>query len=233
MGGQACILYGAAEFTRDSDFAVSPDEANLARLRAALAELDARAIYVPALDPAVLEKGHACHFRCGAPEVRDWRIDVMSKLRGCPEFAQLWRRRTRVRLSPRGTVAALGIEDLVVAKKTQRDKDWPMIARLVEADYVRCGMRPPPSRVQFWLREARTAELLLRLVKRFPGTSRRLAATRPALAAALRGERRAIERELHREQERERAADRAYWAALRAELAQWRRAGRVSRVPHT
>ncbi len=32
MGGQACILYGAAEFTRDSDFVVSADKANLARL---------------------------------------------------------------------------------------------------------------------------------------------------------------------------------------------------------
>jgi len=27
----------------------------------------------------------------------------------------------------------LGIEDLVKAKKTQRDKDWPMIRRLVDA----------------------------------------------------------------------------------------------------
>ncbi len=31
IGGQACILYGGAEFSRDIDFAVSPDEANLAR----------------------------------------------------------------------------------------------------------------------------------------------------------------------------------------------------------
>ena len=33
------------------------------------------------------------------------------------------------------TYELLGIEDLVKAKKTQRDKDWPMIRRLVDAHY--------------------------------------------------------------------------------------------------
>ena len=35
MGGQACILYGAAEFSRDIDLAVLADEKNLSRLQAA------------------------------------------------------------------------------------------------------------------------------------------------------------------------------------------------------
>jgi hypothetical protein len=61
MGGQACILYGAAEFSRDTDFAVLASPANLARLRRALDDLQ--------------------------------------------------------------------------AKKTQRDKDWPMVRRLIEADF--------------------------------------------------------------------------------------------------
>jgi hypothetical protein len=39
MGGQACILYGAAEFSRDVD--VAADDGNLHRLRRALAELQA------------------------------------------------------------------------------------------------------------------------------------------------------------------------------------------------
>jgi hypothetical protein len=39
MGGQACILYGAAEFSRDVDFAVLADEKNLQSLRKALADL--------------------------------------------------------------------------------------------------------------------------------------------------------------------------------------------------
>ena len=44
MGGQACILYGAAEFTRDVDFAVAVDPANLKRLREALAQLGAEQV---------------------------------------------------------------------------------------------------------------------------------------------------------------------------------------------
>ena len=30
MGGQACVFYGAAEFSRDTDFAILADAANLA-----------------------------------------------------------------------------------------------------------------------------------------------------------------------------------------------------------
>jgi hypothetical protein len=41
MGGQACVFYGAAEFSRDTDFAILADAVNLARLRKALAELQA------------------------------------------------------------------------------------------------------------------------------------------------------------------------------------------------
>ena len=38
MGGQACVFYGAAEFSRDTDFAIIADAANLARMRKALAD---------------------------------------------------------------------------------------------------------------------------------------------------------------------------------------------------
>ncbi len=31
MGGQACVLYGAAEFSRDTDFAILAEPANLSR----------------------------------------------------------------------------------------------------------------------------------------------------------------------------------------------------------
>ena len=34
MGGQACVFYGAAEFSRDTDFAILADEANLQCLQA-------------------------------------------------------------------------------------------------------------------------------------------------------------------------------------------------------
>ena len=87
MGGQACVLYGAAEFSRDVDLAVDPDTRNLDRLRTALAELDAEPVYVPALGKEVLERGHACHFRSAGESSRDVRIDVMSVMRSCDTFA--------------------------------------------------------------------------------------------------------------------------------------------------
>lgn len=57
MGGQACVFYGAAEFSRDCDIAVLADEQNLARLRTALEELQAECIAVPPFEPKYLERG--------------------------------------------------------------------------------------------------------------------------------------------------------------------------------
>ena len=42
MGGQACVYYGAAEFSRDLDLLVLADPANLLCLRGALAELETK-----------------------------------------------------------------------------------------------------------------------------------------------------------------------------------------------
>ncbi len=44
MGGQACVLYGAAEFSRDTDLAVLAEADNLSRLQQALDDLQARPI---------------------------------------------------------------------------------------------------------------------------------------------------------------------------------------------
>ena len=49
MGGQACVLYGAAEFSRDIDFALHIHPDNLAKLRDALGELEAECIALPPL----------------------------------------------------------------------------------------------------------------------------------------------------------------------------------------
>ena len=38
MGGQACVFYGAAEFSRDCDIAILCEPKNLARLQGALDE---------------------------------------------------------------------------------------------------------------------------------------------------------------------------------------------------
>jgi PHD/YefM family antitoxin component YafN of YafNO toxin-antitoxin module len=47
MGGQACVFYGAAEFSRDTDLALLSLPENLERFRAALADLEAECIALP------------------------------------------------------------------------------------------------------------------------------------------------------------------------------------------
>ncbi len=61
MGGQACILYGGAEFSRDTDLAVLASRDNLDRLRAALTSLNAHVVAVPPFEIEYLERGHAIH----------------------------------------------------------------------------------------------------------------------------------------------------------------------------
>ena len=57
MGGQACVFYGAAEFSRDTDFAILASPANLARLNLALRDLKAELIAVPPFERDYLRKG--------------------------------------------------------------------------------------------------------------------------------------------------------------------------------
>jgi hypothetical protein len=223
IGGQACILYGAAEFSRDIDFAVTVVPGNLDRVRAALAELDAEQVYVPALSADVLRKGHACHFRCRAEDARGFRVDILSVMRGVDGFDELWARRRDIAVSGLGSVAIMGLHDLVKAKKTQRDKDWPMIRRLVEADIYSASAGPSPAQVLFWLSECRTPELLAMLAAKHPAAAARAAIGRPLVTAALQGRPAELPGLLREEEDRERELDRLYWAPLMAELAKWRR----------
>ena len=109
IGGQACIIYGAAEFSRDSDFVILCDTENLARLRKALHALKAKNIYVPPLKKEYLEKGHACHFRCYAESVRNLRIDILARLRGCENFEKLWQGRRIVKMPNKRIREIVGI----------------------------------------------------------------------------------------------------------------------------
>jgi hypothetical protein len=196
----------------------------LSRLNDALAQLDAEVIAVPPFREEFLARGHAVHFRCRNPEADGMRLDVMSKMRGVDSFEDVWERRTTAVLEDGFEVGLLSLPDLVAAKKTQRDKDWPMIRRLVETNYTDFRTEPNPARIRFWLEEARTPELLLEMVVRFPEEAAEIALRRRAVADALAGDRRAVEEAMGDEMEKEREADRAYWAPLRAELEQLRRA---------
>lgn len=218
MGGQACVFYGAAEFSRDTDFAILADAANIARLRKALVDLRAEPIAVPPFELKYLRRGHAIHFRCQHPEALRMRVDVMSKMRGVNSFSKLWQRRTTIEL-PDGTKCdLLSLPDLVQAKKTQRDKDWPMIRRLVEAHYFSNQDKPNSAQIKFWLTEFRTPQLLLEVAQAHVGVARRLATKRPLLKHAISGKLTQLEEALVAEENRLRAEDRDYWSPLFKEL---------------
>ena len=226
MGGQACVFYGAAQFSKDVDFLLLASEENFTGLRSALRELGAERIAVPPFDPAALARGHAVHFRCPSGETKGLRIDVMTRLRDLPPFEVLWERRTTIMVEGGAEISLLSVEDLVSAKKTQRDKDWPMIGALVEGHYMATGGEPNRERARFWLLESRTPERLLELVQRFPDEKEQLVIRRPLLALAVASDlprlREALDAEVRAEQDK----DRAYWEPLKREMEAFRRAER-------
>jgi hypothetical protein len=224
MGGQACVLYGAAEFSRDADFAIIATTPNLSRLRAALAELKAEVIAVPPFELKYLKKGHAVHFRCFASPVSGLRVDVMTKMRGVDTFSKLWERRVTLKAQDGTPYHLLSLPDLVQAKKTQRDKDWPMIRRLVESDYFKNSERATRRLLHFWFCELRTPEILIEIASAHSNVCRRLAKQRPLLRYAAGGNQSLLSTALQDEENAERDADREYWAPLKAELEELRHA---------
>lgn len=217
MGGQACVFYGAAEFSRDVDFAVFAETENLQKLQAAMRALHADVIAVPPFDAPYLQMGLAVHFRCQAEGVEGMRVDVMARMRGVDPFPQLWERRTTIQID-QTEVDLLSLPDLVKAKKTQWSKDWPMIQRLLEAHWFQNRHDATPGRVHFWLRECRTPEILLELPRHFPEAVLSLQGERKALKFALSGDLDQLDAALEEERLREVQADRAYWAPLRKEI---------------
>ncbi|HEV2392695.1 MAG TPA: hypothetical protein VG146_10075 [Verrucomicrobiae bacterium] len=146
------------------------------------------------------------------------RVDVMSKMRGVESFAHLWKRRTTVKL-PDGTQCdLLSLPDLVQAKKTQRDKDWSMIRRLLEAHYFQHQQEEDAAALKFWLLELRTPQLLLELARKHRDLADRLAARRSLLLHASASHLAKLERALDDEEKRQRTQDKAYWLPLLSEL---------------
>ncbi len=228
MGGQACVLYGAAEFSRDLDLALLPEPANLQQLETALLDLDAKAIAVPPPTLVHLQAGLALHFRCRRADVSGLRIDIMTHMRGVAPFADLWARRTTFAFGEE-ILEVMGLPDLIAAKKTQRDKDWPMIRRLVDANYLNHRHEPTPERLRFWLRELRTPELLIEVIAEHQDVASAIVEERPLLRGGASGLTvDGLARALHEEEAAERQRDAAYWRPLRERLEQLRRAARES-----
>jgi hypothetical protein len=217
MGGQACVFYGAAEFSRDVDFAVFAGEENLERFRCCMESLQGEVIAVPPFEQRVLDQGLAVHFRCQAEGVEGFRVDVMTKMRGVDPFEDLWKRRTTI--SVEGIdLDLMSLPDLVQAKKTQRSKDWPMIQRLVEANWFQNRYDPNPARIEFWFLECRTIEILMDLADLYPEKALAFAPVRSAIGYAVKGDQESMQKALEEERLAQVNADKEYWAPLRKEI---------------
>jgi hypothetical protein len=85
-----------------------------------------------------------------------------------------------------------------------------------------------PEWISFWLTEARSPELLLDLAVRFPTEAAAILPARPLLSLAITPDlprlREALDAEVRAEQEK----DRIYWAPLKREMEEFRRAERES-----
>jgi hypothetical protein len=118
----------------------------------------------------------------------------------------------------------LSLPDLVRAKQTQRDEDWPMIRRLVEAHYFLHQTKPRAAQIKFWLAELRTPQLLLELARAHGRAARQFAVKRPLLKHAISARLAQLEQELLAEETGIRIEDKAYWLPLREELEKLRHA---------
>ncbi|HBJ84451.1 MAG TPA: hypothetical protein DDZ88_11390 [Verrucomicrobiales bacterium] len=223
MGGQACVLYGAAEFSRDTDLAILASEENAERLTKAMQALEAEVIAVPPFLLQHLNAGHAVHFRCRHPEAAGMRVDVMSRMRGVTDFPTLWERRTTLVMDDGTLCDLLSLSDLVQAKKTQRDKDWPMIRRLVEANFFANRADPSPEQLTFWFQELRTPELLRDLASAYPALAEEETASRSLIRHAISGDFDLLTSAMEDEERQERLQDQAYWLPLKRDLERLRR----------
>ncbi len=121
----------------------------------------------------------------------------------------------------------MGLPDLVQAKKTQRDKDWPMIRQLVEVNYFANRETPTKNQIQFWFLELRTPQLLIELARQ-NRTQPQLLRQRPLLKALKNEDESLLAKLLIEEEQQVRYVDRHYWMPLKKELETLRHA-RVSR----
>jgi len=222
MGGQACVFYGAAEFSRDTDIAVLAEKDNIDLLSLAMKDLSAEVIAIPRFEADFLKRGHAVHFRCNNPDAAGMRVDIMAVMRNVAPFDELWKRRTSIK-TEEGTYDLISLPDLVNAKKTQRDKDWPMIRRLVEANYFENKKSPSCSQIDFWLKELRTPEILIEVSAKYEKQASLISKSRPLLKYAISSSLKKLEEALRREEFLERENDRKYWEPLKKELEELRR----------
>src|SRR5438132_9381810 len=116
IGGQATIIYGAADFTQDVDIWVRPDADNFRRLLRALAFSRARVHKLtPPLTLNWARRGHGFHFLVPDRKERV-PLDVMARPPRVGRFAAA-RNRARLENTDWGRLPIVAEEDLVLLKR--------------------------------------------------------------------------------------------------------------------
>jgi hypothetical protein len=152
----------------------------------------------------------------------------MSNLRDLPGFEEFWSRCTSLESEAGGEIHLLSIPDLVNAKKTQREKGWPVTEAFVRAHYDALKFHPTAERLEFWLLESRATERLIELCSCLPEEADWLLGERPLLALAIESKQLGLREELDAERRREQDKDRLYWEPLKREMEEFRRAERAA-----
>jgi hypothetical protein len=143
------------------------------------------------------------HFRSAHPDAERMRLDIMAVMRGVDPFDELWNRRTTIEDDTGLLIEVLALPDLVTAKKTQHGKDWPMIQRLVEANYAQFRDRPTAEQISFWFQELRTPSLLIELAAKYPDEFLAARQKRPLLSLVPHASETALAAAMAAEQQRE------------------------------
>jgi hypothetical protein len=205
--GQAVVYYRLALASKDGDWIVREDAAACARVLDVLGRRDARYRLSAPLDVRWLGGGWSSHFEFLLEERLRVRCDFFSR----PP------RLTRAEVEAAfqqgaGPLKVLGVEPLIRLKRTQRAKDYPIIAELAR-------LLAPERELELTTDPDRIVEL---------ARSVTAPSERPCVAAARHGDAEAVELALLREMRRQREEDRLrvesyaraarpYLAALQAE----------------
>jgi hypothetical protein len=125
--GQAVVYYGTAILSKDGDWLVEESDEACGWVRSVLAARGARYRAGAPLDPRWLAGGWSSHFEYRDEKGRRVRCDFLARpprIEGS-DLESLFR-------SPRapGKLAVVDIETLIRMKRTQRAKDYPIIAEL-------------------------------------------------------------------------------------------------------
>ncbi|NJL28680.1 MAG: hypothetical protein HC897_12705 [Thermoanaerobaculia bacterium] len=181
--GQAVVLYQLAVMSKDGDWILREDAEALDHVLGVLAEQGARYRYGAPLDLRWLAGGWSSHLELRRDGLR-LRTDFVTRPPriSAPELEQMWREPV-VR-----DVPVVGLEALAELKKTNREKDYPVIGELARQ------MLDPRSQLLY----SRSSRDLERLARQHPDAVADLVGRRPLLACIGAG-REELDRQLDAE----------------------------------